>query len=295
MQVGARMTIYNLGSINIDHFYAVPHLPAPGETLAAERYSVGLGGKGANQSAAAAKAGAKVVHIGAVGPEGGWAVDRLRGWGVDVSHVAQLETPTGHAIINVDAGGENAIVLFPGANWAMPFSIVEAALASAAPTDTLLLQNETAHQAEAAALARARGMRVIYSAAPFDIGAVRAVIENITVLALNAVEADQLAASMGTGLDLIDVQELLVTRGADGAEWRSSDGAYAFAPPIRVEAVDTTGAGDTFAGYFAAARDAGQSPEEALALAGAAASLKVTRAGTADAIPDADEVAAFRV
>ncbi|MDW4549178.1 PfkB family carbohydrate kinase [Defluviimonas sp. D31] len=288
------MTIYNLGSINIDHFYRVPHLPAPGETLAAESYTVGLGGKGANQSAAAAKAGARVVHIGAVGPDGAWAVDRLAGWGVDTSHVARLDTPSGHAIINVDAGGENAIVLFPGANWALPFSLIEAALAGAGPSDTLLLQNETAHQAEAAALARERGMRVIYSAAPFDIGAVQAVLENVSVLALNAVEADQLAAAMGIGLDLIDVPELLVTRGAEGAEWRSREGDRALAAPVKVRPVDTTGAGDTFAGYFAAARDAARTPAEALSLAGAAASLKVTRHGTADAIPTLNEVEAFR-
>ncbi|MCU9848114.1 PfkB family carbohydrate kinase [Defluviimonas sp. WL0024] len=288
------MTIYNLGSINIDHFYRVPHLPAPGETLAAESYTVGLGGKGANQSAAAAKAGARVVHIGAVGSDGTWAVDRLAGWGVDTRHIARLDTPSGHAIINVDAGGENAIVLFPGANWALPFSLIDAALAGAGPSDTLLLQNETAHQAEAAALARELGMRVIYSAAPFDIGAVQAVLENVTVLALNAVEADQLAAAMGIGLDLIDVPELLVTRGAEGAEWRSREGDRAVAAPVKVHAVDTTGAGDTFAGYFAAARDAGRPPAAALSLAGAAASLKVTRHGTADAIPTLDEVEAFR-
>lgn len=288
------MTIFNLGSINIDHFYRVAHLPAPGETLAAKDYRIGLGGKGANQSAAAARAGAKVVHIGAVGPDGGWAVGRLAAWGVDVRHVARLDTPSGHAIINLDPGGENAIVVFPGANRELPLSLVEMALAEAGPTDTLLLQNETAHQAEAAALARTRGMRVIYSAAPFDVGAVRAVMEHVTVLALNAVEAEQLSAAMGIGLDLLDLPEVVVTRGSKGAEWRSREGACAFAPPLKVRAVDTTGAGDTFAGFFAAARDAGQTPAAALEIAGAAASLKVTRHGTADAIPTLDEVQAFR-
>jgi ribokinase len=287
------MTIFNLGSINIDHFYRLPHLPAPGETLAATDYSSGLGGKGANQSAAAAKAGAKVVHIGAVGPEGGWTVDRLKGWGVDVSGIARIETPTGHAIINVDAAGENAIVLFPGANRAIPFETVEAALSGARRGDTLMLQNETAHQAKAAKLARDRGLHVIYSAAPFDVDAVRAVLKYVSVLAVNAVEADQLCKALGVTLDTIDVPELLVTRGGDGAEWRGG-GRIIAAPPIKVDPVDTTGAGDTFAGYFAAGRDAGMTPAEALHLAGAAASLKVTRPGTADAIPSRDEVEAFR-
>ncbi|HQY43061.1 MAG TPA: ribokinase [Paracoccaceae bacterium] len=285
--------IYNLGSINIDHFYRVPHFPVPGETLSAVDYTMGLGGKGANQSAAAAKAGAKVRHIGAVGPEGGWAIDRLAGWGVDVTHVARLDIATGHAIINIDASAENTIVLYPGANWAMPLEGVRAALADATADDSLILQNETAHQAEAAALARSKGMRVIYSAAPFDIEAVRAVLPHVTILALNAVEADQLCAALNVTLDQIDVPELLVTRGPEGAEWRARDGGRAFAPALKVTPVDTTGAGDTFAGYFAAGRDKGLSPADALTWAGAAASLKVTRKGTADAIPMAAEVAAF--
>lgn len=285
--------IFNLGSINIDHFYRVPHLPAAGETLAARGYTMGLGGKGANQSAAAAKAGARVAHIGAVGPEGLWAIDRLSGWGVDTAHIARLDTPSGHAIINVDEAAENTIVLYPGANWAMPLALVQDALKLAGPADTLILQNETAHQAEAARLASAKAMRVMYSAAPFDVDAVRAVLENVTILALNAVEADQLCAALGLALDQIDVPELLVTRGAQGADWRSRAGDRAFAPARKVTAVDTTGAGDTFAGYFAAGRDKGLSPQQALQWAGAAAALKVTRQGTADAIPTAAEVARF--
>ncbi|MCX8507892.1 MAG: PfkB family carbohydrate kinase [Rhodobacteraceae bacterium] len=285
--------IYNLGSINIDHFYRLDHLPAAGETLAAESYHMGLGGKGANQSAAAAKAGARVAHIGAVGPEGHWTVERLAGWGVDVTHIARLDTASGHAIINVDATGENTIILSPGANWALGWDRVEGALAGATPSDMLILQNETAHQAAAAALAHARGMRVFYSAAPFDEDAVRAVLPYLTTLALNVVEADQLCAALGQPLDRLDVPELLVTRGAEGAEWRARSGARAFAPALKVRAVDTSGAGDTFAGYFAAGRDRGLAPQQALDWAAAAAALKVTRSGTADAIPTATEVADF--
>ena len=110
------MTIYNLGSINADHIYGVEHLPSPGETLTATRFETGLGGKGINQSVAAALAGSDVVHIGAVGPDGGWAVDNISGHGVDTKYISRIDTPTGHAIINVDQSGENAIVIFSGAN-----------------------------------------------------------------------------------------------------------------------------------------------------------------------------------
>jgi ribokinase len=279
------MAIYNLGSINIDHFYRLSHLPVPGETLAAESYVVGLGGKGANQSAAAAKAGARVLHLGAVGPEGGWAVDRLAGWGVDVSHVSRIGTPTGHAIINVDAEAENTIITFPGANRAVILGDVELALSDAGPGDTLILQNETAHQLEAARIASGRGMRVMYSAAPFDADA---------LLALNAVEAQQLTETLGVTLDQLPVAEILVTKGGEGAEWRSlRTGARVMQAAQKVDAVDTTGAGDTFAGYFAAGLDEGMDPAAALRLAAAAAAIKVTRRGTADAIPLRAEVDAF--
>lgn len=286
--------IWNLGSINIDHVYRVPHLPAPGETLAASAYTVGLGGKGANQSVAAARAGAQVLHVGAVGSEGLWARDRLAGLGVDVGQVAVLQVPTGHAIITVDPGAENSIVIFPGANQAMRLADVQAALAGIGPADTLLVQNETAHAAAAAALAQAQGARVICSAAPFDLRAVQAMLPHTSILVLNAVEADQLCTALGCTLGQVPVAELLVTRGKDGAEWISNaTGARANVAALRVEAVDTTGAGDTFTGYFAAALDAGQTPAEALALAAAAAALKVTRPGTAEAIPDLSEVTAF--
>jgi len=286
--------IYNLGSINIDHVYRVPHLPAPGETLAASGYTVGLGGKGANQSVAAARAGAQVVHIGAVGAEGVWARDRIAGYGVDVAQVAVLEVPTGHAIITVDPGAENSIVIFPGANQALNLATVRAALASIGPADTLLVQNETAHAPAAAALARAQGARVICSAAPFDPAAVQAMLPHTSLLVLNAVEAYQLCAALGCTLDQVPVPELLVTRGKDGAEWISNaTGARASVAALQVQATDTTGAGDTFAGYFAAALDAGQSPAQALTLAAAAAALKVTKAGTADAIPALAEVTEF--
>ena len=118
------MTVFNLGSINADLFYRVPHLPGPGETLASTDHSRGLGGKGANMSVAIARAAARAVHIGAVGSDGRWAVERLLEYGVDTRHIARLGAATGHAIIMVDAEGENAIVLFQGANRAIADELV---------------------------------------------------------------------------------------------------------------------------------------------------------------------------
>ena len=286
------MTIYSFGSINIDHFYALAHLPAPGETLAAGGYRTGLGGKGANQSVAAARAGSKVVHIGAVGAEGAWARERMAGYGVDVAAVRVGDGASGHAIINVDAGGENAIVTFAGENRTHRADAIEAALAGARPGDLMILQNETNLQVEAAAMARALGMRVIYSAAPFEAAAVQAMLGHASILVMNAGEAADLQRELAVGLADLPVEGVLVTMGGDGAVWRGAGGTVQV-PAFEVAVVDTTGAGDTFAGYFAAGLDQGLAVAGAMRLAAAAAAVKVGRAGTADAIPARAEVDAF--
>lgn len=283
------MAVYNLGSINIDHVYRVPHLPAAGETLAAEGYAMGLGGKGANQSVAAARAGARTLHIGAVGPEGAWAREALAAYGVDVSHVLRSAEPTGHAIINVDPAAENAIVIYPGANLTLAAAAIGTALTGAGPADTLLLQNETSGQVEAARLAAALGLRVVYSAAPFDLAAVRAILPHVALLVMNEIEAAQLRTGLGRMPDM----DVIVTKGARGAEWISAGSEPLFVPSFTVIPVDTTGAGDCFIGTLAAALDAGLVPRSAMRRAAAAAALQVTRHGAAQAMPTAAEVDAF--
>ncbi|MFC7702670.1 ribokinase [Plastorhodobacter daqingensis] len=279
------MAIWNLGSINIDHFYHLPHLPGPGETLAALGYATGLGGKGANQSVAAARAGARVHHIGAVGARDKAVLDQLAADGIDTTHVARVEGSTGHAIINIDPAGENNIVIHGGANLALDPAAVARALSAARAGDILLIQNETCCQAEAARIGRERGLRVVYSAAPFDVDAVRAVLAFIDILCVNAVEEAQLRAALGG----VSGPELVVTLGAEGAEWRGR----ARVPAYPVTPVDTTGAGDCFTGNMVAALDAGLAPEAAMRRAAAAAAIQVTRPGTADAMPTAAETDAF--
>ncbi|WP_334064652.1 ribokinase [Limimaricola cinnabarinus] len=284
--------IWNLGSINADHVYAVPHIPAPGETLAATALTYGLGGKGANMSVAAARAGARIAHLGAVGADGGWMVERLEGYGVDCAHVQRREGPSGHAIIAVDARAENAITLFPGANREIDLDAVKQALDKADPGDLLITQNETNGQVEAAAQARARGLRVVYAAAPFEAGAVRAVLPHLDLLVLNEVEAQQLSQALGTPIEELPVPQVVVTLGAAGCDWiETATGARHHVDAPRVEAVDTTGAGDTFTGYLLAGLSEGLEMEAALKLATRAGALKVGRHGAADAIPSREEVA----
>ncbi|EAR53059.1 ribokinase [Oceanicola granulosus HTCC2516] len=286
------MTVLNLGSINIDIVFAVPHIPAPGETLSSTGREVFLGGKGTNMSVAIARAGGTVRHIGAVGPDGGWTVERLRAAGVDIGFIAELEEVTGQALIAVDADGENTIILYPGANRALRHDAVMAALAEAGPGDRLLLQNETNLQAEAAREAKALGLAVTYAAAPFDADAVKAVLPTLDMLFLNRVEAEQLTQATGQAPADLGVRDVVITLGADGCDWIGPGGVQHF-DAVPVEPVDTTGAGDTFTGYTLAALERGLSMPAALELAGRAGALMVTRHGTSDVIPTLDEVRAF--
>ena len=291
------MTVFNLGSINIDHVYRVPHLPRAGETLAAEGYTRTLGGKGANQSIAALRAGARVVHVGAIGAADGWTAAQLSALGLDLGSIARVDAPTGHAVIAVDPAGENSILIFPGANRAQDEGAIEAALQGAQAGDCLLLQNETSHQVEAAPAARARHLRVFYSAAPFDLEALQAVLPHVTHLLVNAVEAEELVRATGKPLDALPVEAVIVTRGGEGADWIAPGGEPGAepirVPAVKVDPVDTTGAGDCFAGALVAALDDGMSPEQALRYAAAAAAIQVTRPGTATAMPDRGEVEAL--
>jgi len=288
------MAVYNLGSINADHIYTVSHLPKPGETLSADGFKTGLGGKGANQSVAVARAGSDVVHIGAIGADGRWAKDRISEYGVDTRFINTVDVPTGHAIINVDRTGENAIVIFSGANLKQDIHQIKEALRSAKAGDILLLQNETSHQVEAAKIAADKAMIVIYSAAPFSVDAVKNMLCYTTIIVMNQVESEQLRAGLETDLAKSPVKDILVTKGADGVDWISMQtGKTQHVPSISVSAVDTTAAGDTFAGYFAAGLDQGMDVKVAMQLGSAAAGLKVTRKGTADAIPMRVEVNEF--
>ena len=287
------MAIWNLGSINADLVYAVPHIPTPGETLSATGVETFLGGKGTNMSVAAARAAAQVHHIGAVGHDGQWAVDRLLEYGVDTRFVTPVDAPTTQALIFVDQDGENMIVLAPGANGKIPHALLQSALSEAQTEDWLIIQNETNLQRTAAKLGHDMGLQVAYAAAPFDADRVQAVLPFLDFLILNEVEAAQLKEATGKGPNDLGVENVVVTLGAKGADWYGDAGLQHF-DAIKVDPVDTTGAGDTFTGYLLAGLDRGMPMAQAIGQAARAGALMVTRHGTADVIPDLSEVQKFR-
>ena len=182
-------------------------------------------------------------------------------------------------------------MIYAGANVAQSAPAIATALKRISRCDLLLLQNETDMQENAARRAHDAGAQVIYSAAPFDVEAVRKVLPFVSVLMMNAVESGQLCAALETKLENLPVPGVVVTRGASGAEWIAPQtGERLMVPAFPVTPVDTTGAGDTFAGYFAAGLDEGMPVADALRLGAGAAALKITRPGTSRAIPSRPEV-----
>jgi len=289
--------VLNFGSLNIDHVYRVPHFVRPKETLSSLAYQRFAGGKGFNQSVALARAGAAVCHAGCIGNDGLWLRDMLIEAGADVSHLQVVEGPTGHAIINVTPDGQNSIVLFGGANQAVTPADASRVLASFQAGDALLLQNEISATPAIMQAAHARGLSIVFNPAPMDARVPDYPLDLVSCLLLNEVEGAQLAGVEEPAAMLDALRRrfprttVILTLGADGVLAAEDGPAVRVAAP-RVQAVDTTAAGDTFTGYYLAERLRGAPFADALRTAATAAAICVTRPGAAASIPARAEVAA---
>ena len=284
--------ILNIGSLNLDYVYAVPHFVTAGETLLASRRDVFAGGKGLNQTVAAVRAGAKVFHAGAVGADGDMLLDLLRAAGADVSAVRRVDVPTGHAVIQVTPQGENAILILGGANRSVSADAVEGALGKVAAGDILLLQNEINGLDAILRRAAEKGLRILFNPAPMEAAVKELPLHLLDTLIVNEGEGKALAGDMDALRAAYPRQKILLTRGSRGATlWTGSE--LLFQPAFPVAALDTTAAGDCFLGYYAAALSEGQPYARALRLASAASALAVQRRGAAPSIPIRREVEAF--
>lgn len=292
------MQVFNFGSVNIDMVYRVPHLVAPGETLSSVSLDTVLGGKGANQSVALAKAGCDVRHIGKLGDSDKWACDQLRSAGVDVSHIALIDGPSGHAIIQVDDKGENSIILHGGANQTFTRAELDNVLRQADEGDWLLLQNECNALDIAFELAESYKLRLAFNPAPMTASVLQLPLDRCKILVVNETEATALAKddNLDTALSTLGARfadtRLVLTQGSKGALLQHGDKRLA-AEAFKVQAVDTTGAGDTFVGYYLASLMAGLDDERALQRSCAAAALSVTQQGATTSIPATAEVEQF--
>ncbi|MDR6118747.1 ribokinase [Aeromicrobium sp. SORGH_AS981] len=295
-----------IGSITADVTTFSQRLPRPGETILGDDLTLVLGGKGANQAVAAALAGVDTQMVGCVGTDAFAELTRggLAASGVDVTSVRTVDGPTGVAHIRVDASGENDIVMVPLANDHLGLADVDAGVAGAVGRASVLLtQLETPVDVmvRATRAARAAGMVAILDPAP------AAPLDDAVWAELDVVTPNETEATTLTGIPVVDVASAeqagrwfvergvahaVVTLAAKGVVVVDADGPRHFAAPA-VEAVDTTAAGDAFAGYLGAGLASGLTLDAALPRAMAAGALAVTRRGASPSLPAGTDVDAF--
>jgi ribokinase len=292
--------LVNVGSLCIDFVYSVPSLVKAGETVASAQRQVFAGGKGLNQSLAAARAGAHVEHYGAVGDDGDLLLAVLAAEGIDDNGVLRLDGPSGHAVIQVDRQGQNAIVISGGCNRRLSDELFHKAVASMQEGDWLLLQNEINDVDRVMHLAADQGAKIAFNVAPPDERIFGYPLELLALLIVNEPEAMALAkcdspeAAFAELITAYPQTSLLLTQGKDGLMFYDAQtGQRARMAAFAVQPVDETAAGDAFVGYLMAGLVTGLELTETLAQASAAGALAVTQEGAAPSIPAASAVAAL--
>jgi ribokinase len=285
----------NFGSINVDHVYSVDHFVQPGETLSCREYRRFAGGKGLNQSIALSHAGAAVYHAGKIGKADTWLRTLLDEHGVDTEYVDTVDGPSGHAIIQVNADGENSIVIHGGANERIAQADVIRILADFGPDDYLLLQNEVNMAPEILKAGKERGMTIVFNPAPMTGEVLNYPLDLVDILIVNETEARGLTGETETeaicsaAVERFPHAAIALTLGEKGALYCASQTRF-HQPAESVQPVDTTAAGDTFVGFFLAELIRTADPAGALRFACRAAAICVTRHGAADSIPRRSEV-----
>jgi ribokinase len=294
-----------VGGISIDLVAFADRLPAPGESILGDDFKIILGGKGSNQAVAAALAGTHSTLVSCVGTDvfTDFATDALEGFGVDTQFVRQVEGPTGIAHIRVAASSQNNIVVIPLANFKITKTQVDEAFAKRSNAKVLLTQLEIPWEVNrhAISLAKSQGLTVVLDPAPASNPEPTA-WELINIVTPNESEAHSL-----TGIEVTDeqsakkagqwfldqgVENAIITMGGSGVVLVNKQETKLFAAP-KVQAVDTTAAGDAFAGYLGALLAEGKSLEEAIEVAVKAASISVTKLGASSSLPTRDQVDSF--
>ncbi|HZK00035.1 MAG TPA: ribokinase [Tissierellaceae bacterium] len=296
------MKILNFGSLNLDYVYSVDHFVRPGETISSKKREVFAGGKGLNQSIALARSGIKVYHAGAVGKlDGGVLIEVLKKDQVNTDFIREIDdVSTGHAIIQVDSSGQNCILLYGGANQMITLEQVDTTLEDFTKGDFLILQNEINNLDYIVEEAHKKGLNIVLNPSPIDENIFRLNLKHIDYFILNEIEGADISKEKENE-NLLEAlgnkypsAKIILTLGEKGVKFKDGDLILEHGI-FDVPVVDTTGAGDTFTGYFLGSMVQGYSYMDALRLASLASAIAVSRRGAESSIPFMEEVNASKL
>lgn len=293
------MKILNFGSINIDIFFRVEHIVRPGETISSESIEKRAGGKGLNQSVALAKVSDSVYHAGSIGTDGNFLIEEMENFGVDTSLLKKSDKLTGNAIIQVDDKGENSIVLYKGANFDNSEAYVDEVLSHFEKDDILVLQNEINCMPYIINKAYEKGLKIVLNPSPITDEIEKFDLDKIDLLLVNETEAKAIAKvsdakeAVNYFRDNFPSLKVVETFGKNGSMYFDKDNLIN-QDSFKVDAVDTTGAGDTFTGYFVTYFYKGEKITKCLEVAAKASALSVTKKGASISIPSHEAVLKFK-
>ena len=290
--------ILNFGSLNIDKVYSLDHIANEGETISAISYNEGMGGKGLNQSIALKRAGADFIHAGFVGENDGDILLNYMAKNEIDFLVKKVSGNSGHAIIQVDKDANNSIIVEAGANKKIDKSYIDQVLAKFEEGDYILLQNEISNLPYIVDVASKRKMKIFLNPSPVDESIKTIDFNKIDTLILNETEAYDLSGCENPDQIINYFRKnykdlnIVLTLGKDGGIYSSKDMDIKFSS-FKTKTIDTTGAGDTFLGYFLASISKEEDVEKSLKLASLAASLSCSKKGAAISIPSLKEVEVY--
>lgn len=289
------MKIINIGSLNIDYVYEVDSFVKKGETKLSNKLNIYSGGKGLNQSIALKRAGAEVYHGGLIGKDGSFLKELLEKEKVNTDFISIVNSPSGHAIIQVDESGDNCILLHGGANQLFTEEIVDSILENFNKGDYLLLQNEINLMEYIINKASEKGLIIVLNPSPINSKLKSYPLDKVDIFILNEVEGKELTNKekeediLNELISKYPKAQFVLTLGEKGVRYGFKDERIEVNAK-QVKAVDTTAAGDTFTGYYLASMLSGKSVQEALETATVASSITVTREGAANSIPYMKEI-----
>lgn len=289
------MKILVFGSLNIDHNYKMEHIVLEKETVFANQYFVVAGGKGLNASIALSKSGSHVYLAGNIGNDGEVLQKTLDKYHVDTTYLNHIDQPNGHAIIQVDQKGENAIFIYGGSNQAITTEYIDEVLSHFQPNDLIVLQNEINNQHYLITQAKKHGLTILLNPSPFNQTVLTYPLDLVDYIFINEVEGHGFTNESEPERILDKLKEMypntkiVLTLGSKGAYYQDNANRI-FSPAYKVKAIDTVGAGDTFMGYFCYGLANSLPIEETLKIASQAASITCTKQGAADSIPTLQQV-----